>query len=328
MNQRIFEKFYWQNRKSRVATNLALFIGNHLCHGSGLIEALTKAAEEIDDYSQKKVLLKTIYKIKKSQDYEFAFRNRSLIMKGKDKYILGSSLTDLQKGKIIKNWSEYRYHGSDVISYLLFLVTFAVLGSTIFICATFTLPQFCEINLGMGIPLNTFLSLFNSFGKLGFIILLFGLVIFIAFIISLISLANNNVKMQEEADFLSVLSAFDKDEQWKIIDSVLNKRCFPNIFNSISKVMNNIKNGENINDCLADSKISSYMKWFLQLSFFDNDRTVLKEGSIILNERIMLSSISYIKFFEVIIVIIESLVFLFVAYGFYSSLNSILLGCL
>ena len=327
MIERVVERFYWADRYSRVSNNLALFIGNKLCNGYTLADALKAASEEIDNRKQKSALSNAEYLVKKGEDLKFAFNDFRLKLKQKDRFVLASSLSDRQKGIILRNWSESKYHGSNILSYLMIIVTTLIICNVALVASSFVLPQFYEISLGMKVPINNFLKvIYNSDPSLISIFLMFYF-LFILFLIILCFSLNNMKKNQEEADLLALLSSVERSEQLKILDLMANSKCFPRIFKNIRRAVESLKNGEKQEDSFNNIGLSSYTEWFLNLSYFENDRTVLKEGAMIINEKIMLSSLSKIKFAEVLIVILQSMFFAFMAYVLFGSLNNIVLGC-
>ena len=127
MIERVVEKFYWADRYSRVSNNLALFIGNKLCNGFSLAEALKEASQEVDNRKLRSALSNAEYLIKKGEDLKQAFYDYRLKLKQKDRFVLASSLSDRQKGIILRNWSESKYHGSNTLSYLIIIFTTIVI---------------------------------------------------------------------------------------------------------------------------------------------------------------------------------------------------------
>ena len=327
MIERLVDKYFWSDRYSRVSTNLALFIGNKLCCGDSLPQALKKAAEEIDNRRQKRALSDAAYAINKGDDLKFALGDYRLKLKQKDRYVLASSLSDKQKGIILKNWSESKYHGSNAVSYLLIFLTTLIICKVAFMASIFVLPQFFEISLGINVPINDFLKSVFRTGP-GFIPLLtFIFMGFLVFFVIFCNLLNGMKKKQEEADLLALLSSVKRSEQLEILDLLANSSCFPRIFKMIRRAVESLKQGENPDSCFSNTGLSSYTEWFLNLSYYEDDRAVLKEGSMIINEKIMLSSLSTIKFIEVVTVILQSMFFALMAYIIYGSLNYIVLGC-
>ncbi|MBR4569826.1 MAG: hypothetical protein IKO19_04080 [Candidatus Riflebacteria bacterium] len=327
MIERFIDKYYWADRYSRVSTNLALFIGNKLCNGYSLANALKAASEEVDNRKQKIALSNAEYLVKKGEDLRHAFSDYSLKLKQKDRFVLASSLSDRQKGIILKNWSESKFHGSNAISYLLVFITTIVICSTAFFASSFVLPQFYEISLGMDVPTNNLLKVvYRSYPGLFFLFLLFYFG-FICFLIVICFSLNNMKKEHEEADLLALISSFDRSEQLKILDMMANSSCFPRIHKNIRRAVESLKNGEKQEDSFNNIGLSHYTEWLLNLSYYENDRAVLKEGAMIINERIMLSSLSKIKIAEVLIVILQSMFFALMASVLFGSLNNIVLGC-
>ena len=346
MIERVFEKLYWADRDSVIRNKLALFLGQKLCSGCSLSESFTKASEEIDNIEQKKALLKVANIIKKSEkadkpennneyqqientynNLKYALSDGRLELRQKDRYILASSLPNELKGAILKNWSSNKYNGSNAVSYLFIILTTIFLCVSLFLISLFVLPQYYVICLGINFPLKDLINaLYHLSSSGGIFLILFLFLGFILFLIIFTHFFNNIGVMQEEADLLAVLSSVKREDQWKILDILSNRYCFPRIHRLLRKAINNMEKGENQDDCFENTALSSYAKWFLHLSFFENDRVVLKEGSMILNERIMLSSISAIKITEVLVVIVQSLFFALIAYILYGSLNSVVAG--
>ena len=52
MQQRIFDKFYWLERRNVISSNLAVYIGNQLIQGSSIPDALLQASKEVDNSKQ------------------------------------------------------------------------------------------------------------------------------------------------------------------------------------------------------------------------------------------------------------------------------------
>ena len=327
MNERLVERYYWADRFSRVSTNLAYFIGNKLCNGRNLSDALKEASEEIDNRKQKSLLSNAAYIIKKGEDLRFAFNDYRLKLKSKDRFILASSLSDMQKGIILRNWSESKYHGSNILSYLMVIATTIVFSGIVLVVSSLVLPQFCEISLGMNVPINSFLKAVYTNGHVFLPLVLFLFFGFSIFLLILSFSLDNISKTQEEADLLSLLASVKRSEQLAILDLVANVKCFPRIYKKLRRIVENLKNGEKLEDCFNNIGLSSYTEWFLNLSYFEKDRTILKEGAMLINEKIMLTSLSKIKFLEVVVVIIQSLLFAVIAFSLFASLNTVLLGC-
>ena len=376
MKQRIFEKFYWQSRRDRVSTNLALYIGNQLIHGENLCFALLKASNEIDNKRQKYELLKAanlikngeliinspyyneieqnqadvpeqsdsseaiiIRKLKKelfgeevslSQEYIYETAFRKINISKKDKFILSLPITDLIKGKILKNWSESKYHGSNIINYIYICIVVSIFAFASMPIFPFVVPQFYEILSGIGGVDKT--SILNSAIRLSYSqlyqIIPIIVIVFIIFVIISCHLLSSVRKMQEEADFLALLSSVNKEDQFNVLDLAVDKKTFPIYYKKLRIILEKMKNGEPVEVSSINSGLSSYLLWFLQLGFYDRDRTAIKEGSIMLNERIMLRSMSAIKVTEVLVVVIQSIVFLLFAFLLYGSNNEILLRCI
>lgn len=327
MIERVVEKFYWADRYSRVSNNLALFIGNKLCNGFSLAEALKEASQEVDNRKLRSALSNAEYLIKKGEDLKQAFYDYRLKLKQKDRFVLASSLSDRQKGIILRNWSESKYHGSNTLSYLIIIFTTIVICNVALFASCFVLPQFYEISLGMNVPLNNFFKVIyrsNPETVTLFMIIYF---LFILFLIIICISLSNMKKIQEEADLLALLSSVERSEQLKILDLMANSKCFPRIYKNIRRAVESLKTGEKQEDSFNNIGLSHYTEWFLNLSYFENDRAVLKEGAMIINEKIMLSSLSKIKFAEVLIVILQSMFFALMAYILFGSLNIVVLGC-
>ena len=259
----------------------------------------------------------------------YVFNDRRLNLRQRDRYVLSSSLPNKLKGTILKNWSANKYHGSNVASSLLIVFTTIIICVSALIFSIFVMPQLYEICLGLDAPniryLEFFYSICSSGGILLIILFFFG---FILFFLIFSNFINRVEKMQEEADLLSLLASVKRNEQWKVLELVTNKKCFPKTFSIIRKAIESMKSGEKQDESFNNIGFSSYTEWFLHLSYFENDRSVLKEGSIILNERIMLSSISAVRITELIVLLIQCMFFAVFAYFIYSSMNNILLGCM
>ncbi len=327
MNERVVDRYYWADRFSRVSNNLAYFIGNKLCNGCSLPDALNKASEDIDNIKQRSALSNAAYIIKKGEDLRTAFNDYRLKLRQKDRFILSSSLSDRLKGIILRNWSESKYHGSNTLSYLMIVITTLIICHVVFSASVFVLPQFYEISLGMGVPINNFLKNVYANGSALLPLLLLGFGGSIVFLLILNFSIGNIKKTQEEADLLALLSSVKRSEQLAILDLVADARCFPRIWKILRRAVENMKSGEKPEDCFNNIGLSSYTEWFLNLSNYENDRIVLKEGAMLINEKIMLSSLSKIKFLEVIVVILQSIFFAFIAYTIFGTINAIVLGC-
>ena len=327
MIERLVDKYYWSDRYSRVSTNLALYIGNKLCSGVSLPDALKMASEEIDNKRQSSALSTAAYVIKKGESLQYALGDYRLKLKQKDRYVLASPIPDKLKGIILRNWSESKYHGSNVISYLMIFLTTFIICNVAFFASVFVIPQFYEILMGMNVPINDFFKSIYRIGP-GFIpLLMFGFFGFFIFFIIFSVVFNGIKKKQEEADLLSLLASVKRSEQLEILDMMANAKCFPKIFKNIRRVVDSLKQGEKQENSFTNIGLSPYTEWFLNLSYFEKDRTVLKEGAMIINEKIMLSSLSMIKFIEVLTVILQSTFFALMAYILYFSLNNIVSGC-
>ncbi len=331
MIRRLIDKSYWKNRKSIVTSNLAVFIGNQLIRGVSLTDALVKASDQIENIGQKEAFCRAADSIKKGDDIAEALYINKVYLKGRDRYILSLNIPDELKGKIIKSWSESKYHGDNIICYLFIILITGVFCVASFPIFPFVIPQFYEILLGTSNPVdNDFLLRLGydlSYSRL-FILPGIILFIFVFLIIFSYGLFNKTKKIQEEADFLSFLSTLNESNRLPMLENVVNDICFPLSYRKLLKFINALKSGENLNDSLSCSGLSEYSIWLLNLNFYSNDGKVLKEGSIILNERIMLNSISSLKFIEVLIVLVQSLFFMFLAYLIFGSLSQVLLGSL
>ena len=327
--QRLIDKLYWKNRKSVVTSNLAVFIGNQLIRGVSLPDALVKASYEIENVGQKKAFCRAAKYIENGENISDALYNNKVYLNGRDRYVLSLDIPDELKGKIIKSWSESKYHGENIISYLFIILITGIFCIASFPIFPFVIPQFYEILLGMDVPVNND-SLLHFGYELSYsrLFLIPGaiLFIFVFLIIFLYCLLNKTKKIQEEADILSFLSTLDESNRLPMMELIVNDICFPLSYRKLLKFVNALKLGQNLNDSLSDSGLSQYSIWLLNLNFYSNDGKVLKEGSIILNERIMLNSISSLKFLEVLIVIVQSLFFLLLAYLIFGSLSQVLLG--
>ena len=328
MPKRLFEYFYWQNRNNKISAKNAIYIGNQLIRGATLPEALKKISQDIESIKQKNAFRMAFSYINEGDDIAKSLFRSKVNLRGRDKYVLAQNFTNEQKGKIIKSWSESKIHISNTLNYVilcLFLVNFCIITIPTF---PFVVPQFREIigNSDYNIK-NSLLKTVFSLSDSGLLFLFFIFLIISLIIIAVLGfLLSNTKKIQEESDFLAVLSTLDNNNQLEVIETLLNPICFPTLHKKLLSMVNALKAGENLDSVLSKSNLSNYSKWLLNLSMFDKDRTALKEGSVILNEKIMLSSISSMKFIEVMVVIMQSIAFLFVAYFIFGSLNTILLG--
>ncbi|MBP5468407.1 MAG: hypothetical protein J6Z11_04100, partial [Candidatus Riflebacteria bacterium] len=122
MSKRLFEYIYWQNRNSKVPSNLAVYLGTQLIHGATIPEALSKVALEIENKNQKKAFNKAATLIKEGEEIGNALYAARVNLKGRDRYILAQKFSDKQKGKILKSWSESKYHGDNIICYLFIIL--------------------------------------------------------------------------------------------------------------------------------------------------------------------------------------------------------------
>jgi uncharacterized membrane protein YdjX (TVP38/TMEM64 family) len=159
-----------------------------------------------------------------------------------------------------------------------------------------------------------------------FIFVLVALLFIVVSILVISYFFNKLEKMQEESDLIAALSSVSQEEQLKLLDFIINDICFPKSYKKFLRIINSLKTGENFHDSIFYAGVSPYFGWLLQLSMFDKDRTALKEGSDLINERIALYALSSVKIIEIIVVILESLVFSLVAFVLYGSINGILLG--
>ena len=249
---------------------------------------------------------------------------RGINISERDKFVLSLPIPDKVKGKILKSWSESKYFGSNIINYIYICIGVSVFAYCSLPIFPFIIPQFREILSGFGtVDKNSILNIaYSSFAE-NYHILPIVLIVFVVFVIISCHLLSSVKKMQEEADFLALLSSVDKEEQYNVLDLVVVKNTFPIYFKKLRIILEKMKSGESIDYSNKNIGLSYYLLWFLQLSFYDSDRTAIKEGSNMLNERIMLHSMSAIKITEVLVVIIQSLVFLSFAYLIFGSLNEI-----
>ena len=328
MSKRLFDYIFWQDRNSKIPSNLAIYIGNQLIHGATIPEALSKASLEIENFKQRKAFHKAASLIEDGEEIGNALYSSRVSLKGRDRYILAQNFSDKQKGKIIKSWSESKFHSTNTLNYIILCIMLAIV---FFICIPnlpFIIPQFKEILLGLNCSVNDLFIKF-AFEILNPAILLLVMLVSIVSIVLLILLINYLTKtkqMQEESDFLALLSTLDVENQFLVLESVVNPICFPLIHKKLAKIVNALKSGENLTICLEKSGLSNLSVWLLNLNMFDKDKSALKDGSIILNEKIMLTSLSSIKIIECFVVILQSLVYLYIAYVIFGSINYYLLG--
>ena len=328
MPQRIFDKFYWLERRNVISSNLAVYIGNQLIQGSSIPDALLKASKEVDNSKQKRALKRAAELIKSGLDIGDAFYETRVSLRGRDRYILALDIDNQLKGKIIKSWSESKFYDSDVVNYIFICIislVFCLVSIPIF---PFVLPQFYEILSGMNIPTGSSLKIaFNlQFG--GTIIFSVLLITMIILFIIFRNFFKKRNTLHEEANFLAMLSVLNEDNQTKILKKVVNDICFPKTYLQLLTLVNGVNSGEDIDIILNKTRLSKYLIWLLNLNLYSKDRKVLKEGSQLINENIMLSSISSIKIIEILVVIAQSLFFLFMADLVFGSYNRILIGSL
>ena len=330
MSKRLFDYIFWQNRNSIIPSNLAIYLGNQLIHGATIPEALSKTSLEIENLKQRKAFHKAASLIEDGEEIGNALYSARVSLKGRDRYILAQNFTDKQKGKIIKSWSESKFHGTNTLNYIIICIMLAVVFFVCLPIIPFVFPQFREILWGLNCSVNDFFIKF-AFEMLNPGIIMLVMLVFLASIILLILLVNYFTKtkqMQEESDFLALLSTLDVENQFVVLESVVNPICFPLIHKKLAKIVMALKSGENLNICLENSGLSNLSVWLLNLNMFDKDKSALKDGSIILNEKIMLTSLSSIKIIECFVVLLQSLAYLYIAYVIFGSLNYYLLGSL
>ena len=331
MSKRLFEYIYWQNRNSKIPSNLAVYVGNQLIHGATIPEALSKVSIEIDNINQKKAFKKAATLIKEGNEIGDALYSARVSLKGRDRYILAQKFSDKQKGKILKSWSESKFHATNSINYFIICLILTITCLVFFPNLPFVIPQFREILWGFGCSGNDNFFITFAYNILNPGVLIVITLVLLAAIVLLILLVNyfsKTNKLQEESDFLALLSTLEVESQFLVLESVVNPICFPIIHKELARIVNALKSGENLDICLKNSGLSDLSGWLLNLNMFDKDKSALKDGSIILNEKIMLSTLSSIKIIECFVVLLQSLVYLFLAYVIFGSLNFIIVGSL
>lgn len=319
--------------REMLAKENARQIGLKLSLGMDFISAIEATASEVKK-RDKAAFLAAVTRIKTGATVDEALKDRTLNLLPRDKYVLSLDIPDQSKGEILIAWSESsKSDARNDLNLFVLLAPVVIYSMTIIGIFELIVPQLRDLCVGGGVfefmPNwatclgDIFYGLYESKLYFLFPFLAFGI---IATTIYSLGGAFNVKRLKEEAELLNLISMVDKEEQWKYIGYLSNRVCFPKSFHSFKRLSLVVATDGRAEENIGDSGVSPYLAWLLQLSLYDNSREFLKEGAVLLKEKVNLERLILSRVADLMAAFFGGLLYLSLALYMFGTINGIMTG--
>lgn len=251
------------------------------------------------------------------------------------RFILASPLEDQLKGHLLSSWQQ-RYPSAFAFSQHLYYPAQSIAMG--FLCVlslvTFVLPQFREIMLGTGLPLDGISGwIIDTFcGSEGFLMLFFAPV-GIAAILAMVFYAGKFLfgayNAYDQLNLFRMLSQIPPAQRFRVLEIMAAPHNFPRLAKPLKAFAKAVNSGESIVPAAEKSGLDGLTSWFLQLSSIDaGSSLILEQGAILLETRVNCGLERAGRLLEVSSVLLQGVLFGAIVFTVFQTMINIMLGAI
>jgi len=249
------------------------------------------------------------------------------------RFILASPLEDQLKGHLLSSWQP-RYPSAFSFSMHLYYPaqSIAIGFLSMLSLVMFVLPQFREIMLGTGLPLNGISGwIIDTFCSSEALLLIFFAPFCIGAILAMVFYIGKflfgTYDAYDQLNLFRMLSQIPPGQRFRVLEVMAAPHNFPRLAKPLKAFARAVNSGESIVPAAEKSGLDGLSSWFLQLSAIDaGSSLILEQGAALLETRVNCGLERAGRLLEIVSVLLQGVLFGGVIFAVFQTMINIMLG--
>lgn len=251
------------------------------------------------------------------------------------RFILASPLEDPLKGHLLSSWQPRYPSAFSFTMHLYYPAQSIAIGFlSMLSLVMFVLPQFREIMLGTGLPLNGISGwIIDTFCRSEALLLIFFAPFCIGAILAMVFYIGKFLfgayDSYDQLNLFRMLSQIPSAQRFRVLEVMAAPHNFPQLARPLKAFARAVNSGESIVPAAEKSGLDGLTSWFLQLSAIDaGSSLILEQGATLLETRVNCGLERAGRLLEIASVLLQGVLFGGVIFAVFQTMINIMLGAI